>query len=337
MVAEPGSLRSARRLLRRHTANYRIVDYLTQGYLLLVAALILVFQGARVPHWPAYVAAHAFAIVGIHILVKVGSARRGGPLAFLRAFYPIALYSFLYTESHLLDSMVFAQSFDAFFVRLEQSIFGCQPSRALMWRFPQRVVSEIAYFGYFTYYFMVLGVGLALYWRSRRHYYHYLTVVSFMFYVCYFTYIVLPVMGPHGDWVRSASEEVFWLLGERRIPPQATAGPFYHVMKLIYRAVEARGGAAFPSSHVAVAITTLYFTFLYWRPMRWVHLTAVVLLTISTVYCGYHYVVDILGAFALVAVALPLVDLAYRRSDEFREPAHAAEHHQEEPVATGGE
>ena len=36
---------------------------------------------------------------------------------------------------------------------------------------------------------MVAGVGLALFYRNREQFFHYLSVISFLFYVCYLIYI----------------------------------------------------------------------------------------------------------------------------------------------------
>jgi membrane-associated phospholipid phosphatase len=70
-------------------------------------------------------------------------------------------------------------------------------------------------------------------------------------------------------------------------------------------------GAAFPSSHVAVALCTLYFSFRYLRAIRWVHLVMALLLCASTVYGRYHYVVDVVAG-ALTALALvPLANRLY--------------------------
>lgn len=57
-------------------------------------------------------------------------------------------------------------------------------------------VSEIFYAAYFSYYIMITGVGVALFVRQRSVFYHYMSVVSFVFYVGYLTYMCVPVMGP---------------------------------------------------------------------------------------------------------------------------------------------
>ena len=44
----PGPLGAERGLLH----GYRLVDYLTQGYLAVVGLIILLFHGDRLPLWP---------------------------------------------------------------------------------------------------------------------------------------------------------------------------------------------------------------------------------------------------------------------------------------------
>ena len=149
-----------------------------------------------------------------------------------------------------------------------------------MERLPWWPVSELFYAAYFSYYVMIGGVGLALFYRNRGQFFHYLSVISFIFYACYLIYIILPVVGPRiffreiGDYrlpagLRPALAPHF--------PAAVQAGPFYHLMAWIYRIFEGPG-AAFPSSHVAIAIATVYFSFRYLRPIRWPHLAAVILL-----------------------------------------------------------
>jgi membrane-associated phospholipid phosphatase len=70
-------------------------------------------------------------------------------------------------------------------------------------------------------------------------------------------------------------------------------------------------GAAFPSSHVAVALCTVFFSFRYLRPIRYLHLAVAVLLCLATVYCRYHYVVDVLAGLLTAAMVIPLGNWLY--------------------------
>jgi hypothetical protein len=233
--------------------NYRLVDYLTQGYVLLVALLILPFHGGRLPLWPLYVAVHGAVLVAVHVLIRFGGRSENGFVRMLRCFYPMILYTFLYTETNELDGLFYHGYFDGFFIDLDERLFGCQLSRTTMQALPHVWVSEIFYLFYFSYYVMVAAVGFALYFKERRQFMRYITVVSLVFYACYLTYIFLPVMGPHGADSGVTFHGELASVGPRVVPEALTGGVFYNVMGVLYKLVEPQGGAAFPSSHVAVS------------------------------------------------------------------------------------
>ncbi len=286
--------------------HYKLIDYLTQGYVALVGLLVVLFHNETVQHWQLRVVGHVVVMAACHVLIVQGSMRRGRFIRLLRAFYPIVLYGLFYTEVHDLDRMFLSAGFDGWVIDLDQRLFGRQPCRTLMARFPQVWVSEVFYLFYFTYYAMVGGVGFGLYYKRREQFCRYVTVVSFIFYLCYLIYIILPVSGPYGTTSGATFTGALASVGPREIPAAIRAGPFYKVMAVIYLAVDPEGGAAFPSSHVAVAVATLWFTWHYLKRARWLHLVAVAMLCLSTVYCGYHYAADVLAGLAMAAVTIPV-------------------------------
>lgn len=306
------------------TRHYTFIDYATQGYMVLVAALILLLHGNTVPLWPWLLLAHAIALVLVHLLI-VSHARRplNRVLDFLRHFYPVLLYTGFYRETGELNQMTMTGYLDPFFIRIEERIFGDQPSLTLMQSLPFWPVSEILYASYFSYYLMIVGVGLALFLRERRQFFHYVSVVSFVFYVCYAIYIFTPVMGPRIFQRVINGYELpveFQPIGSLGFPGAVQAGLFFRIMAWIYETFEAPG-AAFPSSHVAVALTTAYFSFRYLRPIRFIHLMVALLLCLSTVYCRYHYVVDVVAGVITALVLVPLGNWLYFR---FHKPAEEA-------------
>lgn len=296
--------------------HYVFIDYATQSYLAVVALLILAFHGTAVPLWPWLVGAHAVGIVLVHLLIQAHSRQPiNRVLGFLRHFYPVLLYIGFFRETGELNQMFVSGFLDPVFIRLDEKIFGAHPSLSFMQSLPYWPVSEIFYASYFSYYVMIVGVGLALYLCDRRQFFHYLSVVSFVFYVCYFIYIFTPVTGPRVffrviDGYELPSDMRPALVPE--FPAAVQSGPFFRLMGWIYDNFEA-SGAAFPSSHVAVAITTLYFSFRYLRQVRIVHLVMVVLLCLSTVYCRYHYVVDVAAGILAAAVLVPSGNWLYFR------------------------
>jgi membrane-associated phospholipid phosphatase len=298
------------------TRHYTFIDFATQGYMALVAGLILLLHGEAVPLWPWLVLAHAATIALVHLLIE-GHARRPANriLDFLRHYYPILLYTGFYRETGELNQMTMTGYLDPTFIHVDQSVFGGQPSLTFMESLPFWPVSEIMYASYFSYYIMIAGVGLALLLRDRRQFFHFVSVVSFVFYVCYLIYIFTPVMGPRIFHRVINGYELpagFQPGGGSEIPAAVQAALFFKIMGWIYETFEAPG-AAFPSSHVAVALTTVYFSFRYLRSIRFIHLAVALLLCLSTVYCRYHYAVDVVAGVITAFVLVLLGNWLYFR------------------------
>lgn len=290
--------------------GYTFIDYATQAYMGLAGLLLLCFHNASVPEWPYLVAAHAGGMLAVHGLVRAHAARPAGPaLDFFRHFYPILLYTAFYRETGALNQMFFPDYQDAAVIRVEQWLFGFQPSLVFMDRLPWLPVSELFYMAYFSYYVMIAGVGLALFLRNRAQFFHYVSLISFVFYVCYTIYILIPVMGPRAFFREIEGyrlpDDLQALGGTPTFPAAVQAGLFYQIMGFIYRFFEAPG-AAFPSSHVAVAISTVFFSYLYLPRIRHLHTIVVILLCMATVYCRYHYLVDVVAGALTAAILLPL-------------------------------
>ncbi len=297
--------------------NYTFVDYATQAYIAVVGLLILFFHNGTVPQWPRLLAEHAAGLVLIHWLTQAHARKpRGWALDFLRHFYPVLLYTAFFMETGSLNRMFFSDYLDPVVAQWEEHLFGCQPSVLFMEKLPWLAVSELFYLSYFSYYIMIAAAGLALFVRSRQQFFHYVSVVSFLFYICYLIYIVLPVIGSRaffrqvdGYTLPAATQE---LAVTDAYPESVQAGVFFKIMKWVYRVFEAPG-AAFPSSQVAVALCTVFFSFRYLPRIRYLHLGVAVLLCLSTVYCRYHYVVDVLAGLVTAAVVIPAGNWLYFR------------------------
>lgn len=297
--------------------NYLFVDHATQAYLLLVALLVLLFHGGTVPYWPLLTVAHLFGVVVVHWLINAHArAPQRVELAVFRHFYPILLYAPFYREIGALNQMFASGVFDHHAIRFDQWLFGFQPGLALLDRFPSLWVSEVMYFSYFSYYVMIVGVGLALFLRSREQFFHFVSVTSFVFFCCYLAYIFYPVIGPRvfysvtPGYVLPADLQA--LYPAVTFPEAVQTGVFFQIMGALYDYFEP-AGAAFPSSHVAVAIVTAYFSTRYLPRVRALHWFMVVMMSVSTVYCRYHYAVDVLAGVLTALLLIPVAEWLYRR------------------------
>ncbi len=295
--------------------NYTFVDYASQGYTALVALIVLVWHGTAAPQWPALLAAHAASLVIVHGLIRFHSGRPAGRvLDFVRYFYPLALYIGVYRETAMLNHIFVPGYLDPFFIRLEARLFGTQPSLRFMEALPFLPVSEIFYGSYFSYYFMLAGIGIALFRRNREWFFHYVSVMSFLFYVCCLIYICTPVVGPPiwFEEIPGYQLPADVIPASLSFPPAVTVGLFYKIMAFIYRTCEGPGGS-FPSTHVAMALCTLSFSFRYLGGIRWAHMVLVTLLCMSTVYCRYHYIVDVAAGAVAAGILIPLGNRLYLR------------------------
>jgi membrane-associated phospholipid phosphatase len=308
---------SAGGLALRHSIrnHYAFVDYATQLYLALVGLAILLFHNDTIPRWPWLVLAHATALLTVHWLVQANARDcKNKPVDFFRHFYPVFFYIWFYAETGVVNRMFFQTYFDPVLIRCEQVLFGCQPSLVWMLKLPYLAVSEILYAAYFSYYVMIGGVGLALYLRNKQQFFHYVSVVSFVFYICYTIYIVVPVIGPPVFFQKSYGvtlpPELPDLGSQTYYPEVLRRGVFFRLMAWIYEGFEAPG-AAIPSSHVAIALCTVSFSFRYLPRIRYFHLFVAILLCLSTVYCRYHYLIDVLAGMATTAILVPIGNWLY--------------------------
>jgi membrane-associated phospholipid phosphatase len=184
----------------------------------------------------------------------------------------------------------FNASLDPWFIQLEERIFGFQPSLEWARAWPWPVLHELMEFAYFTYYFIPFtvlflilrgrGIPDSLRWGALRDF---IRDQGATMLICYTIYTLFPVWGP--KYFRAGFVEVDgWI--------------FTDIMRHIH-STQAILGAAFPSSHVAATLVPWWHVWRWFPQHRAWMTTLFVLLCLSTVYCRYHYVVDVMGGLLL--------------------------------------
>ncbi len=276
-VSEPirGLLPSDRQL-RPH-------EMLTAAYLIVTGLLGAVF-GSLADWWPVLVA-HAVAVgVIVFVFPRLPSRRW---IDALRDWLPVLALPLLYTEVGRLDRLVSTEYHDGTISAVDLALFG-RPGIALRHLLPWRPFVEYIHFSYVAYYILLPLLGGALYLRGQRREFRYvLAVVLGTFYVCYTCFILFPVAGP---WYR------------RPHPSYAHMNLFFP--RVVQEVLQhwASKGAAFPSSHVAVAVLIWLLAWRLARRLFWLLALIVPAITLATVYGGFHYTIDA-GAGALVGIA----------------------------------
>ncbi|HKJ42592.1 MAG TPA: hypothetical protein VKA27_10900, partial [Sunxiuqinia sp.] len=110
------------------------VDMATFAYLFLTGMIIL-FGYGRVEQAGWHLLARMLVFAVVFLLIAVSSAEKRW-LKFIRAFYPLLLFSFFYTESDALNNLLF-RNFDPMVAHWEEQLFGEQPSLLFSVNFPQ--------------------------------------------------------------------------------------------------------------------------------------------------------------------------------------------------------
>lgn len=224
---------------------------------------------------------------------RVASRLGPGLTTRLHDAYPLLLIPPLYSELPILNRSVHdGVFFDAIVQRWEQAIFGLQPSRDLAQALPFTALSELLHLGYLSYYLLVFGPPLLLYFQGRRTEYRNAVFALMLTFVAHYLFFVwFPVQGPR------------YLFPA---PGGALAGgPFYRLTHLVLEAGSSQG-AAFPSSHVGVAVAQTLVCRRYlrrWWPAAAIATTA---LAVGTVYGGFHYATDAMAGAALGAACAAL-------------------------------
>ncbi len=250
---------------------------------LILTGLLLAFHHSAVPGALSLLLVR---IAGVLTVITLALARPSSnqrrALEIVRLLFPLAMLAYLYGETDKLNNFLFSEDLDPFFSGVENNLFGFQPSESFALAMPWNWFAEAMYFGYFSYYIMLLVVPLHIYFtRGLRDANRVMFIILHSFFIFYLVFILLPVGGPQfyfTDW-----------------PPLPGGYFFGPVMRLIQQLGEAPTGA-FPSSHVSICIMLVLLSARYARTLLKYILPVALLLVMSTVYIRAHYVIDILAA-----------------------------------------
>ena len=283
----------------------------------LIATLPLAL-GAAVRQGPVYVplvVAHlvlGWALLGFKIPSALGDGRGSAPEWRAAtspgrwewfAWAPLLLIPFLYWELPVLNQLLGQGYMDSWVQGLEMRVFPGNPSAGLAGAYPWPLLSEGLHLAYLSYYPLIVFPPLFLWARGHRSLFResvFRMVLTFT--VCFFLYLLIPVEGPRYGGVPPSG-----------IPEGAVRGWALTILE----SGSARG-SAFPSSHVAVAVTQSLFLL---GQKKWIGLGALCLslgLGVGAVYGGFHYGVDVLAGLVLAGALFIIVEKGRRSGSRLR-------------------
>jgi membrane-associated phospholipid phosphatase len=266
-------------------------DWATIIYLAALSLIVLLFHHGQ-PAWYYYLIFN-FSIISLVLAIVyfLSSAERKLAI-FFRHWYPVFLFTFLYEETRYLIHLIFPGFFDSWIKSLELTILGNYPT-FFLGRLSYPILNDYFLMAYFSYYFLLPALGIALYFKDRLKEFDSLVLASAIaFYISYLGFIFLPVEGP-----RYALESV------HQIPLKGFI--FVPLAQWVVKMAGLHGGCM-PSSHVAVATVVFVFAYKYTRRLFYFLGPLILSLFVGTVWGRFHYLSDVIAGILVAFLSLYL-------------------------------
>jgi membrane-associated phospholipid phosphatase len=125
-----------------------------------------------------------------------------------------------------------------------------------------------------------------------------LFLIMLCFYLSYIGYMLMPAIGPRFTMNH---------LQSRALEGLCITGPLQEFLNRL----EGIKRDAFPSGHTAITLTVVYLSWRFDKRLFAVFLPVAIALIAATVYCRYHYVVDVIGGMALTFITIGIGESYY--------------------------
>ncbi len=165
-------------------------------------------------------------------------------------------------------------------------------------RLVRPALNDVFYLFYSTYYFISLTLGLVLWRRNRAAARRFVFTLMVVYYVSWTGYFIIPALGPR--FAQAAEYTV-----------SLTTTPIARTINDTINNMEKTKFDVFPSGHTMISVAVLIVAWRRARDVFWVLLPIATGLVISTVYCRFHYVVDVIAGMTLAFVTVPVGDGVY--------------------------
>jgi membrane-associated phospholipid phosphatase len=264
--------------------NLKPTDRITILYNLILVIFTFIFR-VKIA---AYATHLAFNLSVILMVLLLGFRRRSRlKVCTVCLWYPLILYGLLYYQTGLINRVVVPHFLDGFFMNLDVRIFGEFPAFFLRGKQANAFLDEFFHFFYFSYYLIIPLTGILLFRKDVKLFEGFVFQLSSLFYLCFVIFILLPVEGP----ITLRNE--YYHQG----------GLFQTMVDFIYTGGE-NPGAAFPSSHVAVTFLAAWWGSRHFKRLKIPYWLTCLFLSMATVYCMFHYAVDVIGGLVLGVLAV---------------------------------
>ena len=279
----------------------RPADAVTIFFLLVLLTLTFIFYRS-IPKAPLLIGTYSSLLV---IQAALASVKHGGRSVIVlhRIVFPVICVLVVFDSLGNLVHYINPVDIDPILIRIDYMICGNHPT-VLLERITNPALTDLLQIAYTSYYFIPISFGVLLFKKNRhREFDRSVFLILLCFYLSYLGYMLFPALGPRFSLAGVQTMELRGLLVTE--PLQR----FLNHLEDIKR-------DAFPSGHTAVTVLVLCLAYRYHKGYFRIAFPVVSALVFATVYCRYHYVVDVLAGLALTALTLLLGDRYYARWEQ---------------------
>ena len=279
---------------------HRPADALNAGFLLFLSAVTIVFR-AEVRNPGMLLALYGSLLAAQWVVIRLKD--RGKVLRWTHDLvFPTVSILLVFDSLEYIVHSINPRDIDPLLIRLDYLILGTYPTVALE-RFMSPLLTDVLQVAYTSYYFLPIVLGANLISRRDPSFDRVLFYVMLCFYLSYVGYLAAPALGPRFAMNHLQNADLQgWLL----------AGPVQDILNRL----EGVKRDAFPSGHTAITLTVLFLSYRHARRLFPWFLPLVAALIAATVYCRYHYVVDVIAGVLLALITIVLGDWIYGRRTE---------------------
>lgn len=276
--------------------SLRPADAITVFFLFFLVSLVLIFWGS-IPNAPNLIMLYSTLLCIQFLLIRM--KKRQGAMEYVRDIaFPVASVLIIFDSLEWIVKYINPMDIDHLLIRMDYMIFRTHPTVWLE-RLVSPMFTDMLQLAYTSYYFLPVTLGIALKSGGKNaEFDRSLFLILFCFYLSYIGYILMPAIGPRYTMGHLQEVELGSFL---------VAEPIQDLLNRL----EGVKRDAFPSGHTGIALTVLLLSYKFEKRLFRFFLIVVSALVFSTVYCRYHYFVDVIGGIGLTALTFMAGDRCY--------------------------
>jgi membrane-associated phospholipid phosphatase len=281
---------------RNSALNLRPADTLNLAFLFFLTLLTALF--CRKIASPFLLVSLYAGLIFLQIVLIKNKSRGNFLKLMYDLLFPTVCILIVFESIEGLVHSINPRDIDPLLIKLDYLLFNGYPT-VMLESIMTPWLTDILQAAYSSYYFLPVALGIALKIRGdNRAFDQSLFLIMLCFYLSYIGYLLMPAIGPRFTINHLQNRDLQGLF---------ITGPVQEILNRL----EGIKRDAFPSGHTAITLTVVYLAWRFEKKLFAVFLPVALALIVSTVYCRYHYVVDVIGGVALTLITIVLGEKYY--------------------------